>query len=138
MKTVPLFALALTLLIPTDQQPTGDSKDIQGTWRVVVLMDSGENVPISKESRVTITKERLALPDKNYPLTVDYKLDPTKNPKWIDLGSKALVYHGIYELKGDSLKICYNERPKGERSNAFVSMPQPPNDVLLVLQREKR
>src|SRR5947209_7140053 len=122
MKTIPLFALALSLLVPTTDAPTGDAKDIQGTWRVVLLQDSGETVPIHKDSRVLIRADRLTLKDKNYPLDVAYRLDPSKDPKWIDLGMPQAQYKGIYELKGDALKICYNERPRGERADAFVSL----------------
>jgi uncharacterized protein (TIGR03067 family) len=138
MKTVPLLAVAVSLLIPVNDTPTGDAKDIQGTWRVILLQDSGETVPIGKDSRVVITAERLKLKDRNYPLEVVYRLDASKNPKWIDLGMPPAQHKGIYELKGDALKICYNERPRGERADAFVSLRDSPNDVLLVLQREKR
>lgn len=43
-----------------------------------------------------------------------FKLDPTKNPKTIDItfppeagAKKDQVILGIYEIKGDTLKICY-------------------------------
>jgi uncharacterized protein (TIGR03067 family) len=49
-----------------------------------------------------------------------FKIDPTKKPKTIDLtgtmgGDKGQKYLGIYELKGDDLKLCIGDtksRPK--------------------------
>jgi uncharacterized protein (TIGR03067 family) len=135
MRTI--AALLVTLALPAGE-PAGDSKDIQGTWRIVLLMDSGENVPVNRDNRVIITEDRLRLRDKMYPLDSTFRLDGSKNPKWIDLGTPPARYPGIYELNGDVLKICFNERPRGERPTVFGSMKDSPSDVLLVLQRDRR
>jgi uncharacterized protein (TIGR03067 family) len=71
--------------------------------------------------------------------TVTYTLDATRKPKWIDLtgkGGKKML--GIYELDGDKLTICVNERDGGERSTQFASAADSPNDVLIVLKRDKK
>jgi uncharacterized protein (TIGR03067 family) len=132
-----LSTAALALLLPAGE-PGGDLKEVQGTWRVVILMDSGETIAVAKASRVTIAQDKLTLKDKAYPLEVKFTLDPSKNPRRIDLGTEPTQYPGIYELKGDTLKICYNERPRGERPTVFGSMANSPSDVLLVLEREKK
>jgi uncharacterized protein (TIGR03067 family) len=136
MKTWLLIVAGFGLVLPAGE-PAGDSRDIQGTWRVVLLMDSGENQAVAPQSRVVITPDKIVLKDKNYPLECSYRLEPGKNPKCFDLVMPQTQYPGIYELKGATLRICYNERPRGERPNAFVSLADSPNDVLLVLQRER-
>jgi hypothetical protein len=44
---------------------------------------------------------------------------------------------GIYELKGDDLKICYPEAGNVERSTAFESKADSVNDIFIILKREK-
>jgi uncharacterized protein (TIGR03067 family) len=124
-------------LLPAGE-PVGDGRDMQGSWRVVVLMDGGETQAVSPDSRVIITREKMMLKDKRYPFEFAYRLDSRKDPKWLDLVMPATEYPGIYELTGDTLKICYNERPRGERPSAFVSLANSPNDVLVVLRRDGR
>ena len=60
-----------------------------------------------------------------------------KSSKNIDLtnAGKTWRWLGIYELKGDRLKICFDISNKGVRSTKFVSEPGSPNDVLLALER---
>jgi uncharacterized protein (TIGR03067 family) len=67
-------------------------------------------------------------------------IDPSKKPKTIDLvtrlpggGSEKAV--GIYELSGDTLKICYDNTGK-ERPKEFKSA-EGSTVVLSVLKRQK-
>jgi uncharacterized protein (TIGR03067 family) len=43
-----------------------------------------------------------------------YTLQPTANPKTFDFKGPETAIQGIYELNGDTLKVCYaaTERPK--------------------------
>ncbi len=52
------------------------------------------------------------------------KIDPTQNPKTIDIEVaagpyKGVVYLGIYELDGDTLRICFAMPDKPERPTDF-------------------
>ena len=51
----------------------------------------------------------MSMGDKTQEVT--FKLDETKNPKELDAtettDGQQLVHLGIYELKGDDLKLCY-------------------------------
>jgi uncharacterized protein (TIGR03067 family) len=52
------------------------------------------------------------------------KIDPTQNPKTIDIEVaagpyKGVVYLGIYELDGDTLRICFALPDKPERPTEF-------------------
>lgn len=51
-------------------------------------------------------------------------IDPTQNPKTIDIevaagAYKGVVYLGIYELDGDTLRICFALPDKPERPTDF-------------------
>jgi uncharacterized protein (TIGR03067 family) len=66
-----------------------------------------------------------------------YKLDPSKNPKTIDItigsgSEKGRTLLGIYALEGDTLTICVNERFRP------TELKDGPGTDLIVLKREKR
>jgi RNA polymerase sigma-70 factor (ECF subfamily) len=115
-----------------------DKELIQGTWKVISAADGGQKFE-GENTRVIIDRETLTIlkAGDQKELAATYELDPTQKPKWIDLTAGDRKMLGIYELAGDTLKICVNERPNGERSTAFVSEPDSPNDLLFVLKREK-
>jgi uncharacterized protein (TIGR03067 family) len=92
-----------------------------------------------KEDQLTF-KNIAPLTDKAGKLTI--KIDPSTTPKCIDLkveaGSlKGTTLEGVYECKGDELKLCLNfasgirDRPLGFETKAGS------NRVLLVLKRQK-
>jgi uncharacterized protein (TIGR03067 family) len=118
---------------------------IQGTWNVVEALDGGRKPPPGELDGVVviITKDQIILAKGEMKKdAIAFKLDPSKTPKWIDLtekrGDKEQTLRGIYELKGDDLKICFNEKAGGERSTKFESVKDSPNDVLIVLKRAKK
>ena len=68
--------------------------------------------------------------------TGTYKLDPSKTPNWIDVTIGGGTYLAIYELKGDTLRICHR-KAGGDRPTEFVSEAASPNTVLSILKRQK-
>jgi uncharacterized protein (TIGR03067 family) len=51
----------------------------------------------------------------------DFKIDPSKTPKEIDItlhliNARDVTVRGIYEIKGDALKVCYYTRQAGIRT----------------------
>src|SRR5947208_14011459 len=71
-----------------------------------------------------------------------YVVYPAKKPKAVDLKSrqgetKGRIYLGIYELEGDSLKICFSEHEQ-HRPTEFVARGTPGIRTLFVLEREKK
>jgi uncharacterized protein (TIGR03067 family) len=71
---------------------------------------------------------------------VTFKLDPSKNPKQIDMKvvERSMdTFHGIYELAGDNLKLCCFET-NVERPTKFATDPaQKGTQFLFVLKRQK-
>ena len=125
--------------------PNGDPTRIQGTWKVISTQDNGRKPPPDaiRNLSMVITKDRMAVKDGDKTVSeMFYILDSSKKPKWIDLarvrgGEQTKPLFGIYELKDDSLKICFDESGEGERPTAFESKPNSVNDVLIILQRKK-
>jgi uncharacterized protein (TIGR03067 family) len=72
------------------------------------------------------------------PLTpsMPYFLDPSQEPKTIDVNSPGGVWRGIYELKGDSLKLCLNQSQAGGNRPATFTRPDAQGVYLYVLRRE--
>jgi uncharacterized protein (TIGR03067 family) len=124
--------LAVTVLAA--DAPKNDSKDtkdakadkLDGTWTAKSMVDHGNKVDVSELKLVLILK------DGKYTLKVNdnvadegtYKTDASKSPKEIDTTASAgenkdKVDHGIYELKGDTLKTAFDEITKQNRPKEF-------------------
>jgi uncharacterized protein (TIGR03067 family) len=115
----------------TGEEPM-DTKQLQGTWTCASAMIDGK--PLAEEAakklRLTLTADRYKTQRGEDEVLFDstYTIDPTKNPKQIDMigtegdlkGKAAL---GIYKLDGDTLTMCY-VMPGRERPAAFESLPQ--------------
>ncbi|QDV28668.1 hypothetical protein Spb1_05330 [Planctopirus ephydatiae] len=142
MKSGLLMVLVVGLLSSAgaaEQAAGGDAEKLQGTWKVVSSEDSGQKAPDEaiKNLKMVITKEKITYKFDNKTMEWSYKLDPTKEPRWIDIkmgGDRTTL--GIYVLDEDNLKICFPEQST-ERSTAFESKPNSVNDVLIILKREK-
>jgi uncharacterized protein (TIGR03067 family) len=124
--------------------PKGDRELILGAWKVVRADANGKHQPrdVSTEQRWTITRERITIDHGDGEKgEVEYKLDPAVRPRAVDLtfnGApwRGTTFHGIYELKGNQLKVCYT-RAVGRRPTTFsVNGEADRGSVLLVLQRE--
>ncbi|HSB08160.1 MAG TPA: TIGR03067 domain-containing protein [Blastocatellia bacterium] len=123
-------------------------KRLQGNWQVISWSDeSGEQVPPEEMKQFTFYFEgdRLTMRKfKDDPGTqCQFRIDVSKQPKWIDLGMPSLaagstLLEGIYSLEGDDLSLCITS---GLRNG--VAPPRPtefktrPNEkyALLVLKR---
>ncbi len=105
----------LLLVLKRVPELARDRKQLWGTWQAVSGEEGGK--PLSDD----FIKNYKAIfhGDKVKLVAIDDQgegavtLDPRKTPKWIDIAvkekgreSKAL---GIYELKGDTLKLCMTE-----------------------------
>ena len=152
MKVRPL-ALLVIVLAPfggTFAQDDAVKKELvglAGDWRLVHGEDDGEPAPefVVKNLECLIEGDRLTfkglatLTDKASKLSI--KIDASTTPKCIDLkveaGSlKGDVLEGVYERKGDELKLCLY-LGKGNRPLEFETKAGS-NRVLFVLKREKQ
>jgi uncharacterized protein (TIGR03067 family) len=133
------FALLVSASLLLGADAPKDAEKVVGTWKVISAEDSGRKA--SEETirnlRWSVTKDAITYKVQNKTTRWVYKLDPGRKPKWIDLTEGDRTRLAIYELEGDTLKVCFAEGMQKERPTAFESKPNSPNDVLIVLKREK-
>ncbi len=136
MKTRVLIGL-LAALLAAGCAAKDDHEALTGVWKVVSAEEGGKPAEESiKTGNVLIIDDDFSLYDAKIRRTMRYTIDQTKSPRHIDLDWDKLVQPGIYELKGDDLKVCYDQTGK-TRPTAFKT--QDGDKVLfLVLKREKK
>jgi RNA polymerase sigma factor (sigma-70 family) len=138
-----------------DKEAKGDAKAIQGVWQVTSLEVDGAEAPNEGEFKdiramkwaFTADKVSVQAKGKAEDATA-YRLDPTKNPKMIDIQGKEAAppggvpstepppwNPGLYSLDGDVLKLCVS-RVKDKRPTEFRTK-KGGDTMVLTLSREK-
>jgi uncharacterized protein (TIGR03067 family) len=144
-----VVVLGLSPLAATAQKEKADDKapaPLQGTWDVVKLQIAGEDVTaFLKDAGATMTfdgnKYAFAAGPEGEKGT--FKLDPKAKPAAIDLTiaegrGKGKVQPGIYDLDGDTLKICLGDEGSKDRPTKFASAKGEAELVLFTLKRKKK
>src|SRR5262245_44078642 len=144
-------ALAVALLgTANPSRAGGDKKDedrLQGTWVVQGIVYNGlvieQKEIVDGDIVLVIAGDKLT---SNRPgkegLESTFKLDATKTPKTIDtvaLGGrhKGKTVPGIYQLDGDTLKLCAPVDPEGAKRPTEFAAPQKSGLTLMTLKRTK-
>lgn len=125
--------IAIVLLLPCPlvaDEARGDLKKMEGTWEAKLYIADGKKWSDKELATIKLIvkgagENELILGKEKFHGT--YKLDEKASPKSIDItltegpdkGKKKL---GIYELKGDTLRICVGPLG-GKRPRAFLSKP---------------
>jgi RNA polymerase sigma factor (sigma-70 family) len=116
--TKPGSGLLLFVLKRVDPSKMADREKLKGTWQAVSGETSGKPLAddFLKNYKAVFTEDKVkmsAIDDKG---EATYTIDQTKKPKTIDIRisdkEKAI---GIYELDGDTLKLCMVEDKDGNR-----------------------
>jgi uncharacterized protein (TIGR03067 family) len=103
---------------------------LQGTWEMHALEVNGEEVPARKLKGTTLTikgdKYVVKVKDAEHEVTI--VLDPTKDPKAIDMylpdGIEApKLGKGVYDLDGDTFRVCRHQMPGEDRPTQIGSWP---------------
>src|SRR5262249_55715095 len=115
---------------------------LQGVWKVTGLEVQGEKAPAEAASgvRFLFDKDSLhILQGDEERKAAELKLNPSVAPKTIDLtdtAEKKTVF-GIYELDGDTLKLCLSEAgDERARPTAFATKAGG-GHALFVLKRDR-
>lgn len=118
-------------------------KKFQGTWTFESVVAGGKKVPADAFKGVTITfegdKYTVQKGDEVIQAATQ-KLDPSKSPKALDVTvaegpNKGTVILGIYEISGDTLKVCFDPEGK-QRPTQFKSASG--SQTLVVHKRAKK
>lgn len=146
--------LACTILAVTAEdkkEPEGDPVKreaglLRDTWNFVSVEQGGVKQPRRKRGEelqtITIDGNKFEVKRGDTVLqTGTYTFDPAKKPKTIDLAvaegeGKGTVRPGVYELDGDTLKLCFD--PQGKKRPAGFESAAESGHTLAVLQRERK
>ena len=110
---------------------------VEGTWQVVSVEMNGQQVPGLESAELTLRPDggkTFKLPSGTLEEGT-YKLDPQADPGHIDstTDGKPGTERGIYELKGDTLKLCLSTAG-GTRPDSFATRAGT-DLILIVLKR---
>ena len=148
MNILATWTAAATLLLAGGQDITEairkDRAALQGTWKVTASTSKGEKVPAEDLKALFLIFRGDAILIREGGKSAEnfsYLLDPTKKIKEIDLtlkvGAQAgKVDRGIYQIDGDTLRICIQSNKDAPRPREFRS-PAGSDLWLVVLQRTK-
>jgi uncharacterized protein (TIGR03067 family) len=144
------FVLVLGILVAADAAKQDTAKEgfdfqvhdqdrIQGTWAYVSVENGGKLLPPEELAGVKLVfkGDKLTLTGPGLPDTPlgTFKLDPTKNPKWMDITNETLRSLGIYALTENELRMCHGG-PGHQRPTELASKPGT-SIGLVVLKREQ-
>jgi uncharacterized protein (TIGR03067 family) len=140
-----MFASAL-LMVAADDPKDAVKKEydkFEGTWKMESFTVDGKPTPIETfaEFRMTLKGENFTTVTAEGKTNGTYKIDPSKSPKTIDItftGGQldGLTMLGVYELDGDTYKVCLPAGGGKERPKELASKPGS-GLVLEVLKRVK-
>jgi uncharacterized protein (TIGR03067 family) len=103
---------------------------IQGVWHAVSM--EGAGVTGAKRLSVEVTEKMLVIRLENkVVIEAKYMLDPKRTPPTIDLEFQGQRTPGIYDLKDNTLRLCFG--PEKARPTAFAGTQ---DTMLLILSRQ--
>lgn len=142
-----VLCAGVSLLVAADDDAKKDLEALKGNWTVVSAERDGKKLTDEqlKDVMLTLDGTGKATVKKGDQVLFDgtIKIDPTKKPKALDTTqtsdgeNKGKTLLGIYELDGDTLKICTAEPAGKDRPTEFSSKPGSGN-FLRVYKREKK
>ncbi len=123
MKRYLILVRAAGLMVAADA-PKGDAdkdlKKLEGTWVMVSGVDDGKKLgdDAIKGARLTFEGDKHTVKEGDTTYKGTQKLDATRSPKTIDITDtegpyKGKTIMGVYELKGDEFRLCYDPSGKG-------------------------
>jgi uncharacterized protein (TIGR03067 family) len=147
-----LFVAALAFSpCPAGDPPAGDRPknpfaELQGTWVIAKMEIDGRSLLGKDEKWNVVVKDGKATFNPKgdpgaEPVVLAKVLDPSSKPKTVTVPYEGKVtFYGIYEVKGDELRVCGDgvdtateEKPEARRPKKFDSK----EGLLLVFKREK-
>jgi general secretion pathway protein G len=136
------IVILVFLIAPSDDAAVRkEAKSLEGNWKVVAAERDGMKLSEEKYGVQAIVFAQVDPSAKKKPNGSMYaaiRLDPSKSPKAIVAnpvegeGKKGLRLAGVYQLDGDTLKLCLADP---ENAPTELKSEARPNAVLLELKR---
>ena len=126
---MPAIVLSVVGFASSDEKGMNDMTALQGKWTCVSAESDGKAIPadIVKQLQLAIDKGNYTTRKGDQVLFEGtIRVDATKKPHEIDLvdatgDNKGKTGKGIYEVEGDTFKICHGVPPNEDRPKEFVS-----------------
>jgi uncharacterized protein (TIGR03067 family) len=129
MRTLALLAAVVPALlvaapVPKEKEKAKDEDAILGTWAVDKFDFGGGNPPpqvlnlqfvFGEKGKFTMVNGPKERPEGTF------KLDPAAKVKTMDISLDGQNMQAIYELDGDTMKVCIPDKPNAARPEAFVA-----------------
>jgi uncharacterized protein (TIGR03067 family) len=135
--------LAISALAFTGSTQADDLKDLEGTWKIESTEANGKKIESDdlKDIEVKFKGDRYNVRVKDTLGAGSLKLDEMQKPKTMDATNTegddvGKVVKAIYELAGDTLKVCYTLEG-GERPTELATKEGSP-ELLFIYKREKK
>jgi uncharacterized protein (TIGR03067 family) len=134
--------LGLSNLLLAQPAKSDDKAKLQGVWKVTGLETQGEKAPAEAASGVRFVfdgdKLHIHHGDEERK-AAEVKLNPSVNPKSIDLidAEEKKTVPGIYELDGDTLRLCLGEAGDEKSRPANFVTRAGVQQSLFVLKRDR-
>jgi uncharacterized protein (TIGR03067 family) len=116
----------------------------EGTWRIVAMQIGGKDFPAEAFKNSLLIFKGRDFTAINHRATTrgSFLVDTTKSPKTMDITiidgpAKGAIYKNIYELKGDTYKLCGTSTAGKDRPKDFESKSDN-GYIVQVLKREKQ
>lgn len=138
------LAFACVVARADEDEAKKELKALQGTWKVVAAEHDGDPLERIVGGTMVVKGNNFAIKTAGgTELKGDLILDPAKKPKHVNLAHqdgplKDKTWQGIYELKGDTLKICYAEADSEKERPAEFKTLKKSGLLLVELKREKK
>ena len=139
----PALAAALAAVAVAAAPADADRAALRGTWVLeAATLEGRDHTDDFRGMKLVLDGDRYTLDFDTNTDKGTFALDPTKTPKRIDVRSaagpfKGKTLPGIYELKGDTLRLCLEGDGKADRRPAAFEAPGTTRNMLLTYRREK-
>ena len=126
-----------------------EKEKLHGTWKVVTVEEKGQSKEDTDDARVAFDGDEFMLKKGDQVFAKGkFKLDPSKDPKAIDLeitesakkgleGKTSLAIYALDKDDKDALKLCLGEPGNTDRPKEFSGAAET-KCVFLTLKREKK
>ena len=143
MRSVLLLVLVATLPVfaqeAKDDKVKGALKQLEGTWVVESGVDSKEGIGSELGLEYVFAGDQVTRQNPRDGATKKFacKVDPSVSPMAFDLiwPEEKFALKSIYEIKGDTLRICMSKAKPDERPTEFTDDT---GYCLMILKRPKR
>jgi uncharacterized protein (TIGR03067 family) len=142
--SVVVFGVLLACVTGAGPVAADDKASLQGVWIAESMEVDGKPAPaeVIKRMRFTFKGDKLLVKgnfNDDREEQCSYEIDATKSPKHLDFTppkeKKPIL--GIYEVKGDELKLCLRHGSSSDgRPTEFSTKPDS-NLILMVFKRAK-